>query len=419
VILTGDQEAAVRTLVGFLRDREAPTARLTGFAGCGKTTLIGLLARVAEKMGRNVAVLTPTGKAALRVTEATGLPASTIHRFLYKPSSNQETGDVTFVVQEPETFEGWGNGLVIVDEASMLGAEVWRHLRGLADDVGFKILLVGDPFQLEPVERPEEGRVFSFLNVATAYAPHLTEIVRQKADDPIIRASMLLRTESGPWAVTNALSLLPSLTGSPAKARARDADTPVICHTNATRHKINKEVRATLGYDELPQREEPLLVLKNNYALDRYNGEVVTIAGWVRPPDQAVRISVLDRKTNIAGFLSYARADIEGSDKTAIVCLEEIAGETHGKIGEYWIGKGAKQAWKEMAPGEAEVDESRPPYLSANFGYCLTAHKAQGSEWDNVIVVGEGNVMNGDVSSRRWLYTSLTRAKKGVRWTTL
>lgn len=417
MILTKDQEVALRTLVAFLRDDAAPVARLTGFAGTGKTRCIGVYANAAERMGFHVVVLAPTGKAALRVQEATKRTASTIHRWLYRAVTDQSTGDVTFMVADPAQYADWARGLVIVDEASMLGREVWAHLRGLAEVVGFKILLVGDPFQLEPVERTEEGRTFSFLSLATGYAPHLAEIVRQAADDPIVRASMILRTQTGPGAVYDALALLPRLVGDPADFRAANGDVPVICHKNATRHEINNAVRARLGRGALPERGEPLLVLKNNYGLDRYNGEIIAVEDWDIPPERAQTVAVTDRKTNHSQLLSFAQMWTSFAGDPAIVCLEEIAGETGGKINEFWIGKGAKAAWKLMG-GYHEEDSHRPPYLSANYGYCLTCHRAQGSEWDRVVVVFEGGMMSGDVSSRRWAYTAVTRGRKEVRWTT-
>ncbi len=423
MILTGDQDRAIRTIVAFLRDPAAPTARLTGFAGCGKTTSLGLIARAAEALKMPVAILAPTGKAALRVSEATGRDASTIHRFLYRAMQNHETGDVDFTVAEADQFEGFANGLIIVDEASMVGAEIWTHLRGVSETVGFKILLVGDSFQLEPVERAEEGRTFSFLTVATAYAPHLTEIVRQVADDPIVRASMILRTQNGPSAIYEALRLLPKLEGEPAEIRAREPGTPVICFKNATRHAINARVREILGRkNEYPEAGEPLLVLKNNYGLGVYNGEIVTVAGYRVPPEKAGVVGVTDRKTNTSRFLTYDVPQIDregGKPASVLLCREEVGGGTFGKIGEYWIGKGAKNAWRAINPRAADVedDEPRPPYLSANWGFAATCHKMQGSEADHVVVAFEDGVLSGDVSSRRWAYTAVTRGRKSVRWT--
>jgi ATP-dependent exoDNAse (exonuclease V) alpha subunit len=415
---TDDQVAALRMIVGFIRDESARprVARLTGYAGTGKTMMVGEIAAIVQDMGRQCVILTPTGKAALRVSEATGQPASTIHRFLYRPMQDAETGDVSFVPRGPDDV-GDSPSLVIVDESSMLGRIVWEHLRTLADQIGFGILLVGDPFQLEPVEFGD-GKPFSFLNIPVAAHAHMTEIVRQRRDHPIIRASMLIREGTGPGCVTDALGLLERVgfRETPASIRAAEGD-PVLVYTNKLRHEINREVRGCLGRpDGEIQPGEPLLVLKNNYVVNRYNGELVTLEGWDVPPLDDEAVAVLDRKTKESMYCRYGVARIEGA--RAVVCVEEIEGRTLGKVGDFWIARGARAAWPALLRRMAEQPDERLPHLHASLGYALTVHKSQGSEFPSVVLALEPGTMSGTLSSRRFLYTAITRGKERVRWTT-
>lgn len=405
-------------IVGFIRDESARprVARLTGYAGTGKTMMVGEIATIVQDMGRQCVILTPTGKAALRVSEATGQPASTIHRFLYRPMQDAETGDVSFVPRGPDDV-GESPTLVIVDESSMLGRIVWEHLRTLADQIGFGILLVGDPYQLEPVEFGE-GTPFSFLNIPVAAHAHMTEIVRQRRDHPIIRASMLIREGSGPGCVVDALGLLERIPPgeTPASIRA-GAEVPVITFTNRLRHEINRDVRSLRGYpDGEIQPGEPLLVLKNNYVVNRYNGELVTLEAWDVPPADDEAVAVLDRKTKESMYCRYGVARIEGAQ--AIVCVEEIEGRTLGKVGDFWLARGARAAWPALLRRMTDRPDERLPHLHASLGYAATCHKMQGSEAAEVVVVFEPGTLSGALSSRRWCYTAITRAKERVRWTT-
>jgi ATP-dependent exoDNAse (exonuclease V) alpha subunit len=195
--LTEGQKQALAMSERLMADRSpCMPAILTGFAGTGKTTM---LKAIASRFGAPT-VLAPTGKAALRVQEATGLTAGTIHKWLYRPSENQKTGDVEFKLKDCKQVERPYNGLVIVDEASMVGRDLWEHLWDMCQLLDLKILLVGDPFQLPPVEMKKTDKdgndLDSFsplLDVRTEYRAHLSEVTRQALDNPILRASMLIR----------------------------------------------------------------------------------------------------------------------------------------------------------------------------------------------------------------------------------
>lgn len=421
--LTDDQGKALRTIGSFMQEPTAPLLSvLTGFAGTGKTTLLKLVAQACAAQGRPFRILAPTGKAALRVKEATGYAASTIHRFLYEATEDPDTGDITFVPKTSASLLDYEGGLIIIDEASMMSKRIWTHLKAAAEVVGFQIIMVGDTFQLEPIG--EESENFSALDLVTPYRAHLSEVVRQALDSPVLRAATMIRIARTPMEINMALAeLTPLLDRTPIDVAFQNPEIPVIVHRNVTRHEINRGVRTRRELPSLPVAGEPLLVTKNNYAvglIGRFNGEVLRLDTIGLPGE----VPVKDRGTDQTMTLNYAQADIEGD--RVILCADEIAGQTHGLISEAWVSRGAGMGWRRgvlREPPNSLIEGSmmkqRPSLLHCNYGYALSCHKAQGSEWPKILMVLEPSIALHSTSGRRWTYTALTRAKLEVLWTTL
>lgn len=404
----------------FLRDPHESLAVLTGYAGTGKTTL---LQKIAEQHGAPLLV-TPTGKAAVRATEATGLETSTIHRLIYKPAEDPETGEVTFARKTVDDFKGRKLKLVVIDEASMVNQKLWSELWDVCTDAGFKILAVGDTFQLPPVER--DGGGFNLLQtVPTEYRSHLSEIMRQALENPIVRASMILREQPSEW--YSAYGLLCPISSKKVLEKTLDlrGRGVTIAYTNKFRHQLNRDVREALGFGDHLETGEPLLVQQNNYGIDRYNGEVVEFGGWMEPPNDQSRRIVIDRSAKVSVppryTASFGVAVADG--KPVLLSPEDVAGQV-GDTPSMFLRKAGHDAWSK-ALGEAgghtvftRDGEERwlpPPLLRANYGYALTCHKSQGSEWDEVVVAVESWLVKPDtLMGRRWLYTAFTRARKRV-----
>lgn len=420
--LTAGQGAALGMLGRFLQDRSAPMARLTGYAGSGKTTLLSLVTRGAEAMGRRTRILAPTGKAALRVQEASGRDAMTIHKYLYTPITDEERGEMRFAPKGIEDLEEDRGALIVVDEASMMGRKVWHHLLQAARAVEMQVLLVGDTFQLEPVgDEGDAGAPFEPLRLPTPHSAHLDEVVRQALDSSVLRAATGIRLARTVMDVSRALAELTPMVGrTPVDAAVERPDVPVLVHRNATRHAINVEVRARRGLPATPTAGEPLLVLRNNYVVNRFNGEVVTL----RSIGPIVGVPVKDRRSDLVGEIGYALADLDGA--RAILSPDEVAGATFGRFNEMAVAKGARDAFRRellrpsadepvFGPGQGLL----PPHVHANYGYSLTCHKSQGSEWSRIVMVLEPSVALHEVSGRRWAYTAVSRAKHEVVWTYL
>lgn len=370
---------------------------LRGVAGTGKTTMIRVL---ANELGE-LAIIAPTGKAAVRVTEATGLGASTVHRFIYTPHEDPLSGQVNFTRKSLEEMVAPASGVIVVEEASMVGKQMWEDIYHVAEQLRCHILAVGDPFQLPPVEdRLEDGVQFGLLlpNFKFDLQADLTEITRQALESPIIRASMKLRNGEAGEAVME-LPRVPVAQMLDKHLELLDHNGVVICHRNASRFELNRRIRERKALSDKTVHEgEPLLVLRNNYQLQRFNGEVLRFDSWDKPPGK--QWEIYDRWKQIAEHGAFGLGVVEGV-KCGLV-PKAIFGNLEN-IGVNSIEMVARAA---LGPDV--------PYLHCSFGYTLTAHKSQGSEWNDVMVVVERSVQPYTRDGCRWLYTAVTRAKENV-----
>ena len=176
---------------------------VAGYSGVGKTTIVKVF---AHEFGTPL-VITPTGKSALRVREATGLDARTIHRWIYKVVEDPKTGGVKFVRRNSEEIEKPPSRLIVLDEASMVSAEIWRDVYSVCEQHDLRLICVGDAFQLPPVQE-RNAPPFSILSPEFARElgaerVEMTEVTRQALDSPVIRASMALRAGRGLSALTS------------------------------------------------------------------------------------------------------------------------------------------------------------------------------------------------------------------------
>ncbi|HKJ75246.1 MAG TPA: AAA family ATPase, partial [Alphaproteobacteria bacterium] len=187
IALSAQQTSAADAVMAWWRaNRNTPGVfRLYGFAGTGKTTTTDTIATRVYNEGGNVVQLTLTGKAAKVLSEKSGRPAVTIHSLLYSFAGLDENNEPIFKTLDHKAISLINslkvNGLIVLDECSMIPRHVMADLLALR----VPVLALGDPFQLPPVK-------------ASAYFDNrcdamLTEVHRQAADNPILRASMLIR----------------------------------------------------------------------------------------------------------------------------------------------------------------------------------------------------------------------------------
>ena len=394
--LTADQKAAEKLIEDWFLHSTTQTFVLAGFAGTGKTTLLRHV--VCETLGlvpdESAAFVTPTGKAAT-VLIRNGIAATTLHRLIYQSITEEKEIELNGkkVKIEKLTFRRRESidkaiKLIVLDEASMVSDDVLLDLT----EFGVKLLLCGDNAQLPPVEG---------LN-SCLQAPDYTlrTIVRQQLDNPIIKLSELAREGKyipyGRYGDCVSVMSKQKFFGERRKNYLLKAD-QIICGTNKTRAAINDEIRRLKKRGPLPESGDKLICTLNNW--EQYiDGEmrfnlVNGIIGTVYDP-------FYDNSNGI-GFMQFKPEFLDEFCPEALPFDTGIFtdGQFRYKHGDYF----------------EKFDENGEPVgaFTLNrfeYGYCISCHKAQGSEFDNVVVFDESFAFKDD--KNRWLYTAITRAKK-------
>ncbi len=354
---TREQAEAIDRVGRWLKDGGAPLFRLFGYAGVGKTTLAR---HVAEAADGETAFAAFTGKAAMVMRAHGCAGATTIHALIYRASEGVD-GAPTFTLNEDGPASR--ASLIVIDECSMVDAELARDLLSF----GKPILVLGDPFQLPPVKG---GGYF------TDAAPDvmLTEIHRQAEDNPIIRLSQIVRSGGDLADGSYGESLVIRRAAIDAK-QVLAAD-QVLVGVNRTRRAYNQRIRDLGGFAEaLPVAGDRLVCLRNDRTKGLINGglwRVEALGGVVK---DFVRMTV--------------RSEDDGAAKSVkVAVLKAFFEGTEGDL---------------AYPLRRESDEF-------DYGYALTVHKAQGSQWDDVLLFDESYAFREHRA--RWLYTGLTRAAK-------
>lgn len=383
---------------------------ISGYAGTGKTTLLRVLAQENPHMF----VLTPTGKAAVRVRQAAGCEAMTIHLWMYKPRKDEKTGEYKFDQKQSDELRLPPHGTLLIDEASMIPKAVWDHLYFYCQALGLNIVLIGDGFQLPPVEIDPSKKAFSIFadNFKAHVRVTLTEVLRQALESPIIRISTLIRTEPDITGALTQLDIVSEKRLDEALMEMYEKQGVILCHKNATRHTTNARIRQLrkLPEDQL-QAGEPLLVTRNNYRLNVFNGEVFTISDLHKTVGP---VPVTDRYKNKSMYMTFREVSLQDLPNQAGICLEEVFGKV-GDIDPDAIFKASRFTFKKAFLDQYGDPEMAPIHMHANLGYALTCHKSQGSEWPESVVMIESSVRVGTTEGRRWLYTALTRSRDRVR----
>lgn len=352
---TAEQDAALRAVDRWLKAGDSQVFRLFGYAGAGKTTLAR---HIAEHADGAVAFAAFTGKAAHVMRQKGCAGATTIHSLIYRPSGDaEEEGELAFTIRRDAPASE--ADFIIIDECSMVDEDLGRDLLSFAKPV----LVLGDPAQLPPVKG---GGYF------TEAEPDfmLTEIHRQAADNPIIRYSMDIREgRQTDFDAGDALSFLTKAEISSENILAADQ---VLVGTNRTRRRFNDRIRELKGHsDPTPEAGEKLVCLRNNKQKGLLNGGL-----W----------SVTLRKAPRAGRARMVVAPEDGGKQATIAVPREF------------FTDGAEAVPFAKRRGSDEFD----------FGYALTVHKAQGSQWDDVVLFDESYAFREHRA--RWLYTAVTRA---------
>lgn len=355
---------AVAKWYGSGRDRKQ-VFRVFGYAGTGKTTLAR---HFANGLDGYVLYMAYTGKAAMVMRKNGCVGALTIHATIYEVDFNPATGVRKFKLRDVDDLSD--AALFVIDECSMVDEEIGKDILSF----GVPVLVLGDPAQLPPV------RGGGFFTEAEPDVM-LTEIHRQAAENPIVQMATTIR-EGGRLTYGTYGQSRVITRGDLNQDDVMQAG-QVLVGLNKTRTAYNGRMRQLRGRKgPMPEPGDTLVCLKNDRNKGLFNGGLWTVVEMLKRRrghlnDHCVRMHV-------------ASLDFESTTPVEIRVREE-----------FFDGRGNEVPWKELN-GLQHFD----------YGYALTVHKAQGSQWDSVCLFDESS--NFSTDRARWLYTGLTRAAEKI-----
>jgi exodeoxyribonuclease-5 len=360
-----EQDAALKAIAAWVRAGGPQVFRLFGYAGTGKTTLA---THIAGDIDGDVVFGAFTGKAALVMRKRGCAGARTIHSMIYRPQAESEEGAGAEAESDGPSFAlnraspVRDAALVIIDECSMVDEELGRDLLSF----GKPVLVLGDPAQLPPVKGG------GFFTEAEPDAM-LTEIHRQAADNPIIRIAARVRQGERPARGDYGESRV--ISRRELETEDVMACDQVLVGLNRTRRLYNTRLRELNGFGTLsPEVGDRLVCLRNNTRKGLLNGGLWTVTETVPGKGQRIVVRALPEGA------------FEGARTTRLRIHPAFFDGTEGNL----------------TPKERRESDA------FDFGYALTVHKAQGSQWDSVVLFDESYAFREHRA--RWLYTGITRA---------
>ena len=471
---TDEQYHAIDEVCRFLTDRhDRVTMVLRGSAGTGKTTLAAAVVRALKQLNQQLVLMAPTGRAAKVFSLYSGMPASTIHRRIYR---QRQAGDLMSSFQL--NYNVAKDTLFVVDEASMISngrgewreeSGEWRGERGLLDDLveyvyggrNCRLLLIGDRAQLPPVGEEESPALSAdvlrsyYLRV---YEADLNQVLRQSEESGILWNATRLRNLT-PCLLEGEGEQLPLpkirfkgfpdihvVTGDElidqlgtSYSRAGTDDTIVITRSNKRANIYNQGIRNTvLDRDEELCRGDMLMIVKNNYSIipspnthhptpNTQHPSPNTQPPAPNPPfdfiangDRAV-VRRVRNEQELYGFrfadVTLSFPDYDDYELTCKVLLDTLMSEAPALTREQQtkLYEGVLADYQDIRFKSERMKKLKEDRfynaLQVKFAYAVTCHKAQGGQWAHVYI--DQGYMTDDMFTPdyfRWLYTAFTRA---------
>lgn len=441
---TATQSVALQKLAAFtLSTDKDEVFLLKGYAGTGKTTLVGTLVNSLWKVGKKAVLMAPTGRAAKVMSNYAQTQAYTIHRKIYFPKK-QSGGAVQFVLAPNKHRDT----LFIVDEASMIpdvaaDSKLFENGSLLDDLMMFvysghkcKLLLIGDTAQLPPVHlvlSPALDADKISLNYnKEVIRLELNEVVRQASDSGILANATLLREQlqgdffdDFKFDVTPFTDIVRLIDGNEIQETIDSSysqngkeETAFIVRSNKRANLYNQNIRERILFLENDLAVgDFMMVVKNNY----YWLKPTTEAGFIANGDIIEILEIFDIK-EIYTF-KFAEVKVKMVDYPnmapfeTVLLLDTITAESPSlsyEDGNRLYQEVMKDFAHESSKYKKFMGVKNNKYfngLQVKFSYAITCHKSQGGQWDTVFVE-QPYLPNGiDKEYLRWLYTAVTRAK--------
>src|SRR5690554_3226770 len=440
---TPKQEIALQLLAKFvLGTNKNETFLLKGYAGTGKTTIVGTLVKNLPKAKMRSVLLAPTGRAAKVISYYSKKQAFTIHKKIYFPKS--EKGSVSFTLQNNKHRDT----IFIVDEASMI-PDINQDSRlfengSLLDDLmqyvysghNCKLLLIGDTAQLPPVHLSISPALDSQI-LESQYSREvihieLDEVVRQQKDSGILENATKIREhiEEGFYDTFKFSGIqFPDIIRPVEGQEIMDAisdsyselgneGTVIIVRSNKRANLYNQSIRERILFQEAELSSgDYLMVVKNNYFWVDNTSE----AGFIANGDIVEVLEIFAFK-ELYGF-RFAEVKVRMVDYPnmqpleTVLLLDTLTSETPSLTYDE-SNSLYQEVMKDYASEKSKYKKflavKKNKYFNAlqvKFSYAITCHKSQGGQW-NTVFVEQPYLPNGiDKEYLRWLYTAITRAQ--------
>lgn len=385
MILTKKQEQGLSLCIEKYLNNERYCV-ISGYAGAGKSTLVKVIVQNLPGIDpeEDVVYACFTGKAAQVLLKKGNKNVTTLHKLLYESIPKP---DGTFF-RKPKTNIEYK--IVVVDEVSMAP----RNLMELLFKHDVFIIALGDPFQLPPVDKDQDNGLLNNPDI------FLDEIMRQSLDSEIIQLSMKIRNhESIDYFKGRDIIVMPKTDLNTGVLQWADQ---ILVGTNATRVTINNQMRDLLGRGNKPENGDKVICLRNYWDNFATNDDPL-VNGTIGYIDNV--------------YESFNRIPPWVGGGPIKVLYADFISDSNADFGTLQMDE------KQILTGERCLDYRAIYKLKSNrrtqhlvpmeftYGYAITGHKSQGSEWDKVLVLEERFPFEKEEHAR-WLYTCVTRASE-------
>lgn len=443
---TDEQAALMNQLISFMFESEAhPLFLLKGFAGTGKTSVLGALVKTMRRHRQKIRLLAPTGRAAKVLGSKSKGMALTIHKQIYRRSEGSD-GSIRMALIPNKAK----NTLFIVDEASMIGDYTLTKSgdvspNNLLEDLlnyvyqaeGCRLIFLGDVGQLPPVgaeyspalDKQYLQENFAALNI---YDSQLTHVVRQSDESSILRNATMLRSVEEyeiPQFDLGVPNDVVRLQGDMVQEMIESSygqvgqdETIIITRSNKRANLYNNGIRARmLWMEEELSNGDLLMAVKNNYFWIPETSPMGFIANG-----EIMRIKRVRKREEMYGF-QFAIVEVsfvdypEHEEVELLILLDALQVEAPSLPREdmkrlfFEVEKDYMHERNKQKRYQLILKNEYFNALQVKYAYAVTCHKSQGGQWANVFIdPGYFVPEMMDKNYLRWLYTAFTRATEKV-----